>query len=93
MIGFSQFHPGTQCLTAGSWSCNFGCPWWQNSKSSKAAPPVKGDYVSPERFVVLVEKTGCRGASISFNEPALSLEWSLDVFRLARRRSRRRMGS
>jgi pyruvate formate lyase activating enzyme len=81
-----HFYPGTQCLTAGSWSCNFGCPWCQNWDISKAAPPVKGDYVSPERFVALVEKGGCRGTSISFNEPALSLEWSLDVFRLARRR-------
>jgi pyruvate formate lyase activating enzyme len=27
--------------------------------------------------------TGCRGTSISFNEPTLSLEWSLEVFRLA----------
>jgi pyruvate formate lyase activating enzyme len=81
-----HFYPGTQCLTAGSWSCNFGCPWCQNWDISKAAPPVKGDYVSPERFVALVEKGGCRGTSISFNEPALSLDWSLDVFRLARQR-------
>jgi pyruvate formate lyase activating enzyme len=28
----------------------------------------------------------CQGTSISFNEPTLSLEWSLDVFRLARAR-------
>jgi pyruvate-formate lyase-activating enzyme len=28
----------------------------------------------------------CRGTSISFNEPTLSLEWSLDVFHLARQR-------
>jgi pyruvate formate lyase activating enzyme len=81
-----HFYPGTECLTAGSWSCNFGCPWCQNWEISKAAPPVKGDCLSPERFVELVAKTGCRGTSISFNEPALSLEWSLDVFRLARRR-------
>ncbi len=27
---------------------------------------------------------GCQGTSISFNEPTLSLEWSLDVFPLAR---------
>jgi pyruvate formate lyase activating enzyme len=26
---------------------------------------------------------GCRGTSISLNEPTLSLEWSLEVFRLA----------
>jgi pyruvate formate lyase activating enzyme len=31
-------------------------------------------------------RLGCQGTSISFNEPALSLEWSLDVFRLARAR-------
>lgn len=30
--------------------------------------------------------SGCQGTSISFNEPTLSLEWSLDVFRLARQR-------
>ena len=34
----------------------------------------------------LTEKRGCQGTSISFNEPTLSLEWSLDVFRLARQR-------
>ncbi len=32
------------------------------------------------------ERRGCQGTSISFNEPTLSLEWSLDVFRLARQR-------
>jgi pyruvate formate lyase activating enzyme len=49
-------------------------------------PPTKGDYVSPEGFVDLTEAYGCQGTSISFNEPTLSLEWSLDVFRLARKR-------
>jgi pyruvate formate lyase activating enzyme len=29
---------------------------------------------------------GCQGTSISLNEPVLSLEWSLEVFRLARAR-------
>jgi pyruvate formate lyase activating enzyme len=83
---FYHFQPGTWALTAGSWSCNFGCPWCQNWDISKSPPPVKGDYVSPQRFVELVEKSACQGTSISFNEPTLSLEWSLEVFRLARRR-------
>lgn len=81
-----HFYPGTMALTVGSWSCNFGCPWCQNWLSSKVPPPPTGDYLSPERFVELVEETGCQGTSISFNEPTLSLEWSLDVFRLARPR-------
>jgi len=82
---FYHFHPGTLTLTAGSWSCNFGCPWCQNWDISKSAPPARGDYVSPEAFVELTAESGCQGTSISFNEPTLSLEWSLDVFRLARR--------
>jgi pyruvate formate lyase activating enzyme len=82
---FYHFHPGSFALTVGSWSCNFGCPWCQNWEISKAAPPAEGNYVSPEGFVRLIEGCGCRGTSISFNEPSLSLEWSLDLFRLARR--------
>ena len=83
---FYHFHPGSVALTAGSWSCNFGCPWCQNWELTKASPPATGRYLSPERFVELAEGEGCQGTSISFNEPALSLEWSLEVFRLARRR-------
>jgi len=83
---FYHFHPGTFALTAGSWSCNFGCPWCQNWEISKVPPSGRGEYLSPERFVELTMRHGCQGTSISFNEPTLSLEWSLDVFRLARGR-------
>jgi len=83
---FYHFHPGTSALTVGSWSCNFGCPWCQNWDISKVPPPATGDFLPPERFVDLAAHAQCQGTSISFNEPTLSLEWSLDVFRLARRR-------
>lgn len=82
---FNHFYPGSRTLTAGSWSCNFGCPWCQNWQIAHVAPQ-NGMYVSPQEFVDLTEKYLCQGTSISFNEPALSLEWSLDVFRLARPR-------
>ena len=49
-----------------------------------AKPPFGGNYVSPQQFVTLAKRKGCHGTSIAFNEPTLSLEWSLDVFRLAR---------
>ena len=80
-----HFHPGSRALTAGSWSCNFGCPWCQNWDISKSPPHlVYVDYRSPERFVAETLRRRCRGTSISFNEPTLSLDWALDVFRLAR---------
>ena len=81
-----HFYPGTYALTAGSWGCNFGCPWCQNWEISKKPPPAAGPFTSPAAFVDEVLRLGCRGTSISFNEPTLSLEWSLEVFRLARSR-------
>ncbi len=83
---FFHFHPGSLTLTIGSWSCNFGCPWCQNWSISKVAPPEDGESITPDDFVSLTLRHGCQGTSISFNEPTLSLEWSLEVFRLARPR-------
>lgn len=83
---FYHFHPGSQALTAGSWSCNFGCPWCQNWDITEVADPGDGDHISPQRFVDMAQEMNCQGTSISFNEPTLSLEWSLDVFRIARER-------
>jgi pyruvate formate lyase activating enzyme len=81
---FYHFHPGTKTFTAGGWSCNFDCPWCQNWEIARVKPPSGGSSLSPQQFVRLARREGCQGTSISFNEPTLSLEWSLDVFRLAR---------
>jgi len=78
-----HFYPGSLALTAGSWSCNFACPWCQNWHISKK-PPSGGEFVPPPDFIARAHAHGCQGTSISFNEPTLSLEWSLDVFPLAR---------
>jgi len=84
---FFHFYPGTLALTAGSFGCNFTCPWCQNWEISKAAPVRSWRfYLGPEEFVEKAAGGGCRGTSISFNEPTLSLEWATDVFPLARRR-------
>jgi len=83
---FFHFWPGSVALTAGTWSCNFTCPWCQNWEISKFKPdPARAHYISPERFVSMAKTYGCQGTSISFNEPTLLLEWSLDVFKLAKR--------
>lgn len=82
---FFHFWPGSFALTVGSWSCNFACPWCQNWEISKYPPnPERGNYLSPQGFLRLVREERCLGTSISFNEPTLMLEYSLDVFRLAR---------
>ncbi|MBS7281630.1 MAG: AmmeMemoRadiSam system radical SAM enzyme [Candidatus Freyarchaeota archaeon] len=82
---FFHFYPGSKALTVGSWSCNFTCPWCQNWEISKHPPDEFKNYVSPEQFMRLVKAYKCQGTSISFNEPTLLLEYSLDVFRLAKK--------
>ncbi|HEX76009.1 MAG TPA: AmmeMemoRadiSam system radical SAM enzyme [Dehalococcoidia bacterium] len=83
---FFHFHPGTKALTIGSWSCNFTCPWCQNCDISKSPQSIgKGQYISPVMFIELVRKYHCQGTSVSFNEPTLLFEYSLDIFDLARK--------
>ena len=84
---FFHFWPGSYAITIGTWSCNFTCPWCQNWTISKVRPdPEKADFTPPERLVDLAASSGCQGTSISFNEPTLQFEYSLDVFRLARQK-------
>jgi pyruvate formate lyase activating enzyme len=61
----------------------FACGWCQNWDISKQ-PPSGGEFIPPSEFVALALRRGCQGTSISFNEPTLSLEWSLEVFPVAR---------
>jgi len=83
-----HFYPGSLALTAGSFSCNFDCPWCQNWHISKRPPSDGGldggEFIPPGEFVARAQARGCQGTSISFNEPTLNLEWSLEVFRIAR---------
>ncbi len=80
-----HFYPGSKALTIGSWSCNFTCPWCQNFDISKSPQSIgRDEYISPERFIQLLKQYKCQGTSISFNEPTLLLEYSLDVFQLAK---------
>lgn len=84
---FFHFYPGTKALTIGSWSCNFTCPWCQNHEISKAPENIgRGQYLSPTAFIELLQRYDCQGTSVSFNEPTLLLEYSLDIFDLARNR-------
>jgi len=82
---FYHFWPGSTALTFSTWSCNFICPWCQNWHLSKTEPePYDARYISPERVVETALKRGDEGTCVSFNEPLMLFEYSLDVFKLAR---------
>ena len=87
-----HFHPGTYAITVGTYGCNFTCPWCQNHHISHPYNPISNniqrekEYLSPERLIKLAIKNHSNGTSISFNEPTLLFEYSLDVFKLAKQK-------
>lgn len=83
-----HFWPGSRLLTMGSWSCNFTCPWCQNYDISTVSPDEGRDrstIFSPKEFVELAKRNSCRGTSMSFSEPTTFFDFSIDVFKLAKK--------
>jgi len=81
---FFHYWPGSTSLTVSTWSCNFRCPWCQNSHLSRTLPdPFKAAYVEPSRVVELALAGGDRGVCVSFQEPTLLADYALDLFQLA----------
>lgn len=85
-----HFYPGSIALTVGTFGCNFSCFWCQNHHLSKTIAlkanqfAASEEYISPEKLIEIALKRKCEGTSISFNEPTLLFEYSLEVFKLAK---------
>ncbi len=77
-----HFYPGSFAITIGTWSCNFTCPWCQNYEISKFPEFIgRGEkYSSTELIEMMRTLRNCKGTSISFNEPTLLFEFSLELF-------------
>jgi pyruvate formate lyase activating enzyme len=82
-----HFYPGTDVLSFGSVGCTMRCGHCQNWQISRP----KGDdgsvplrYVEPDSVPSLAEETGSAGVAFTYNEPVISLEWVLDVSRVAK---------
>jgi pyruvate formate lyase activating enzyme len=82
---FFHFWPGSSALTFSTWGCNLRCPWCQNHHLSKNPPePGEGHFVPPERVIERAVSNKDHGICISFNEPLMLFEYSLDIFPMAR---------
>jgi len=79
---FNHFMPGTYVLGVGTSSCNFGCLFCQNHNISKDHE-IKGADISPEELVELALKERAQGIAYTYNEPAIFIEYALDVAKLA----------
>ena len=85
---FYHVLPGSDCLTFGMLGCDFHCAYCQNWLTSQALrDPEAGTPttdVSPETLIRLGRQHGARVVASSYNEPLITSEWAMEIFRLAR---------
>lgn len=88
---FSHLLPGTDALTFGMLGCDFHCGYCQNWLTSQSLrdasihlPPDFIQPVTPEGLLNAAQRTGAQVIASSYNEPLITSEWAVDVFKTAR---------
>ena len=86
------FHalPGSLAMSFGMLGCDFHCAYCQNWVTSQAlrdsnavAPPHR---LRPDEFVGLALENGARIVTSTYNEPLITSEWAVEIFKIARSR-------
>lgn len=87
---FYHFFPGSDTLTFGMLGCDFHCSYCQNWVSSQAlrdpASEVSGAYlrqIEPAEMIEYGLNMGARVVASSYNEPLITSEWAVAVFKEA----------
>ncbi len=88
---FSHVFPGTDALTFGMLGCDFHCGYCQNWLTSQALRDPASDRsidniqrLSPEQIVGYALRNNCSTIVSSYNEPLITSEWAVEIFKLAR---------
>ncbi len=83
------FHvlPGSDTLTFGMLGCDFHCPYCQNWVTSQtlrdSSAGVEPSLVTPQQLVAMARRQGASLVGSSYNEPLITSEWAVAVFRQA----------
>jgi pyruvate formate lyase activating enzyme len=87
---FFHILPGTDALTFGMLGCDFHCSYCQNHLTSQAMRDPASDValelvrkVSPKRLVDFALSAGAGVIASSYNEPLITSEWAVAVFKQA----------
>jgi pyruvate formate lyase activating enzyme len=84
---FFHVQPGSDALSFGMLGCDFHCHYCQNWLSSQTlrddSAVVSPRVVEAETLVELALKQRARSIASTYNEPLITSEWAVDVFKLA----------
>src|SRR5438132_7005275 len=84
------FHalPGSLAMSFGMLGCDYHCSYCQNWVTSQAlrdpnavSPPRE---VSPSKMVEMARRSGARLVVSSYNEPLITSEWAVEIFKQAK---------
>jgi pyruvate formate lyase activating enzyme len=85
---FNHVYPGSDTLTFGMLGCNLHCTYCQNWNISQALRDVSAGErpveVTPEQLVQLADQAGAQCFASSYNEPLITSEWAMAVYRAAK---------
>ncbi len=87
---FSHVLPGSRILTFGMLGCDFHCGYCQNWITSQTLrdPEAGGtefiQRVQPAQLVEYARRSGCNAIASSYNEPLITAEWAVAIFKAAR---------
>lgn len=83
---FYHAFPGAEALSFGMLGCDLHCGYCQNWVTSQALRDddavAAPQFIDPERIVELAIRHDCRVLTSTYNEPLITTEWALEVFKL-----------
>jgi pyruvate formate lyase activating enzyme len=85
---FFHAYPGALALSFGMLGCDYHCGYCQNWVTSQALrDPVAGASpidIEPAELVALAKQHGAKVITSTYNEPLITSEWAVEIFKVAR---------
>lgn len=85
---FFHAYPGALALSFGMLGCDYHCGYCQNWVTSQALrDPVAGatpSDIEPSELVALAKRHGAQVITSTYNEPLITSEWAVEVFKEAK---------
>jgi pyruvate formate lyase activating enzyme len=85
---FFHAFPGAVALSFGMLGCDYHCSYCQNWLTSQSLRDVGavGSFrdISAEEIVAIAKRNGAPAIVSTYNEPLITSEWAVEVFRLAK---------
>lgn len=86
---FFHAYPGSLAMSFGMLGCDYHCGYCQNWITSQSlrdpAATARPTEITPKAFVDLAKSKGARIVTSTYNEPLITSEWAVEIFKEAKK--------